>query len=117
MHPALKIVMNAQDLKILIAKNVPIIGLWLEENAKLYQTSFSWNNPFWKINSQELTDGFLIKTKEEDKLTNAVANQWSEVLILWVLVLVQPRLLMSHHTKDLDSNPQSTKSTLGMENS
>lgn len=61
-------------------------------------------------------DGFLIKTKEENKLMNAVENLWLEVLILWELVLVLLKHLMSHHIKDLDFNPQSTKLTLGMEN-
>ena len=92
------------------------IGLWLEVNVKLYQTLFFWNNLSWKINSQESMVGFLKITKQEDKSMNAVVNQWLEASMLWVLVLVLLRLLISHHTRDLDYSQQSTRLIHGMEN-
>lgn len=48
---------------------------------------------------------------------NAVVNQWSEVSILWVLVLRQSRHSISHHTRDLDYKQLFTRLTLGMVNS
>ena len=54
--------------------------------------------------------------KQEDKLMNAVVNQWLEASMLWVVVQVLQKHLMFHHIKDLDFNPQFIKLILGMEN-
>lgn len=61
--------------------------------------------------------GFLIKIKLEELSMNVEVNQWLEVMILWVLVLVLLKHSIFHHTKDLDCNQQSIKLILGMENS